>query len=72
MDLGGFGVEDVHRIAAAGNAEDGRVVKVLRELLSIKRSTGDEQLQIWPEARNVLHLSPQRQFSTLRDTPSHG
>ncbi len=56
MDLRCFGVEDVYRVAAAGYAEDGRVVKVLGELLSIERCAGDEQLQVWPKARYVLYL----------------
>lgn len=51
-----LGVEDVHRVSAAGYSEDWSVVEVLRELLSIERGAGNQQLDVRPEARNVLHL----------------
>ena len=54
--LGCFGVQDVHWVPPTRYPEDGCIVKVLRELLSIQCGTGDEQLQIRSKSRNILDL----------------
>eukprot|EP00982_Pelagococcus_subviridis_P007730 30718-Pelagococcus_subviridis.AAC.3 len=52
-------VQDVHRVPPTGNAEDGREVKVLAELFRVQRRGGDEELNLRPEPRDVLHQSEQ-------------
>ena len=52
--LRSFGVHDVHRVSPPWNPEDGRIIKVIRKLLSVQGSRGYEQLDIRPEACNIL------------------
>lgn len=54
VGLGLLGVVDVDGVPAAGDVEDGRAVKVPRELLRVHRRGRDEQLELRPEARDVL------------------
>lgn len=49
-----LGVQDIDWISPARHSEDGRVVKVLAELFRVQRGRGDEQLEVGPEARDVL------------------
>ena len=49
-----LGVVDVHGVAPAGYSEDGGKVEILRELLGVQRGAGDEELEVWAEAGNVL------------------
>ena len=58
--LWSLGVHDLHRVAPAGDVEDGGVVKVVRELLSVQGRAGYQQLDVGPEARNVLDLYEER------------
>eukprot|EP00959_Pyramimonas_sp_CCMP1952_P005959 124896-Pyramimonas_sp.AAC.1 len=55
-----LGVKDLHREAAAGDAEDGCVVEILRELLRVQRGGGDQQLDVGAEPANVLRGSTSR------------
>ena len=47
------------RTLALSYLEDGRIVKVLAELLRVHGGRGDEQLEVGPEARNVLDEAKQ-------------
>ena len=42
-------------IPSARDAEDGGIVEVLRELLSVECGARDEELDVRPFASNVLH-----------------
>mmetsp|Transcript_6507 Transcript_6507/g.18711 ORF Transcript_6507/g.18711 Transcript_6507/m.18711 type:complete len:883 (-) Transcript_6507:1046-3694(-) len=57
--LGLLGVEDVHRIPTSGDPEDGGVIEVLAELLGVQGGAGDEELDVGPEASNVLDQAEQ-------------
>jgi hypothetical protein len=54
VGLGRLGVENVDRVAAAGNVENWRAVKVLAKLLGLERRRRDDELEVGSEARNVL------------------
>ncbi len=53
-DLGCLGVHDVDWISSAWYAEDGGVIEILAKLFGIQCGTGDQELQVRPEAGNVL------------------
>jgi hypothetical protein len=54
--FGSLGVVDFHRVRSTGDVEDRGVIKVFRELLSVHRSTGDQQLEIRSEACDILQV----------------
>ncbi len=45
--------------APAGYSKNGRTVEKLGELLRVQRGAGDEQLEVRPEAGNVLDEAEQ-------------
>lgn len=57
--LRGLCVQDVDRVTPPGDAEDRGVVKVLAELLCVEGGGGDEELDVGPEAGDVLHEAEQ-------------
>lgn len=49
-----FSVQNVDLVAPTRYVEDGRIVEELRKLLCIEGGGGDDDLDVGPEARNVL------------------
>ena len=57
--LWSLGVVDVNWVASARDSKDGGVVKELAEVLGIQRGRGDEQLEVWSEASQILDKAKQ-------------
>ena len=55
--LGRLGVVDGDGEPASWNAEDGRLVEKVGKLFRIQRRARDQQLQIRPEATDILNQS---------------
>lgn len=70
--LWSLGVVDVNRVAPAGHSKDGSMVEELAEVLGVQGGRGDEQLEVGPEASQILDKAKQdvrvkRPFVSLID-----
>ena len=57
--LRSLGVVDVNWIAPARDSEDGGMIKELAEVLGVQCGGGDEQLEVWSEAGQILDKAKQ-------------